>query len=271
MKHKYLYYGRILITFGCILALTACSASKDIDETPFKTHVPVSKPIKIEPTSGVNPASLTTETDQKVNGSVAVGKKRIPKEFNLDMLFYPQSPYEDWGLPYQETCEEASLLLAYYFLSEKTPTIEPYHQDLLALVEWQKDYFGQYFHTSVAETGDMGAKYFGLKNYRVVDNPSIEEIKEFVAQGFPVLVPTSGRALGNPFFSGKGDFYHMLVVRGYDETHFITNDVGTKRGENFIYKYDVLMNAMHDLHPDVFTDNSAIVKGKKRILVIMPN
>jgi len=256
MDKDHSHSAKIIVIIICALSLSACSLIDDIREKFYKTDVPVSGPI-----------------EQRVKSTQAKKNEKmiIPKEFNLDMIFYAQSPYQNWALPYQETCEEASLLLAYYYLTGKTPDRESYHQDLLDLVEWQKGYFGQYLHTSLAETAEMGAEYFGLKNYKLIDDPNVDQIKEYVAQGFPVLLPSSGRDLGNPFFRGTGPFYHMLVIRGYDEEHFITNDVGTKRGENFVYKYDVLLNANHDLHPDVFYNAAAIVKGEKRVLVIMPN
>lgn len=40
----------------------------------------------------------------------------------------------------------------------------------------------------------------------------------------------------------------MMVIRGYDETYFYTNDVGTRRGENFRYTHETIMDAMHDLN-----------------------
>ncbi|MBI4122698.1 MAG: hypothetical protein HY462_01740, partial [Parcubacteria group bacterium] len=35
-------------------------------------------------------------------------------------------------------------------------------------------------------------------------------------------------------------------IRGYTPTQFITNDPGTKRGEEFVYPYNTLINAIHD-------------------------
>lgn len=58
----------------------------------------------------------------------------------------------------------------------------------------------------------------------------------------------------------------MLVIRGYDEKYFYTNDVGTRLGENFPYAYAVIMDALHDLVPEGKGD---IATGKKRILVLM--
>ncbi|MBT6818855.1 MAG: hypothetical protein HOA57_00505 [Candidatus Magasanikbacteria bacterium] len=100
------------------------------------------------------------------------------------------------------------------------------------------------------------------KQIRIVEDPSVEEIKEFVASGNPVLILAYGKDLPNTHFSGDGPEYHALIIRGYDEDEFITNDPGTQFGENFKYKYETLMNAIHDWN------DSNVREGKKVVLVI---
>jgi len=46
------------------------------------------------------------------------------------------------------------------------------------------------------------------------------------------------------------------------EDKFITNDPGTKRGENFAYKYQDLMNAIHDWN------NGDVKNGRPVVLVV---
>jgi hypothetical protein len=70
--------------------------------------------------------------------------------------------------------------------------------------------------------------------------------------------------LKNPYYSGDGPWYHMIVVIGYDGTSFITNDVGTKRGAQYHYTYDTLINAIHDW---TGTDDM-IATGSKNALVL---
>ena len=38
----------------------------------------------------------------------------------------------------------------------------------------------------------------------------------------------------------------MLVIVGYTETEFITHDPGTRRGKNYRYTFDTIMDAIHD-------------------------
>ncbi|MCR4279964.1 MAG: hypothetical protein NUV82_00890, partial [Candidatus Komeilibacteria bacterium] len=39
----------------------------------------------------------------------------LPAEYNLDVPFMSQAPHANWDLPYQEACEEASLIMVDYF------------------------------------------------------------------------------------------------------------------------------------------------------------
>ena len=67
-----------------------------------------------------------------------------------------------------------------------------------------------------------------------------------IAKGNPVIIPAAGRDLDNPYYSGDGPWYHMLLVTGYDKKYFITNDPGTRQGLDYKYKHKKLVNAIHD-------------------------
>ena len=87
-------------------------------------------------------------------------------------------------------------------------------------------------------------------------------MKEELSKGHIIIAPFAGRQLGNPFYSNEGPLYHMMVIKGYDEKHFITNDVGTKRGQIFIYPYKTIMPAMHEWND---TDMNL---GAKKVIVM---
>jgi hypothetical protein len=74
----------------------------------------------------------------------------------------------------------------------------------------------------------------------------VESLKKMLAQGKPVIIPAAGKELQNPYFSGSGPWYHMLVVTGYDRTYFYTNDVGTGHGERYPYPQQMLIDTIHD-------------------------
>ena len=53
-------------------------------------------------------------------------------------------------------------------------------------------------------------------------------------------------ALINPNFTGNGPLYHMLVIKGFVDDKFITNDPGTRNGADFVYTEANLMNSIAD-------------------------
>ena len=71
--------------------------------------------------------------------------------------------------------------------------------------------------------------------------------------------------MGNPYFTAPGPLYHNLVLTGFTKDGLIiTNDPGTRRGENYTYKLDVLYAAIHD-----FTgDKENIENGKKAMIIV---
>ncbi len=193
-----------------------------------------------------------------------------PVSFNLAVPFTPQAPYGDWGAPYKESCEEASLYMVHaYYQGIGGGSIPPEtaKEDLLKLVDFENELFGYYEDTTAEQTGMIAEMFYGYETVETVENPTVEQIKRFVASGLPVIIPVAGREIGNPFFTAPGPIYHMLVIRGYTQDgRFITNDPGTKHGEAYLYDFDTLMSAMHD-----WNGGADIKEGKKVILVIHPN
>lgn len=237
------------------LLLTGCSLERD-DENDYKSDVPMTDPIP--------------ETDADAPDSAPSTPTALPAEINLDMTFYSQAPTGNWEMPYQEACEEASLLLAYHYVTGQDVSVSEFETALLDIVDWEVETFGQYVHTDVEQTAQILEEHLGYTHYEIVDDPTVDQLKGYLAKGYPVVFPAAGRYLGNPYFTGEGPVYHMLVLKGYDSTHFITNDVGTRRGENFIYTYDTMMFALHEWADAADTDPEGILEGDARVLVLFP-
>ena len=189
----------------------------------------------------------------------------LPAQLNLAVPFTSQAPYANWDALHEDTCEEASFYMVQEFYAG-TPAgkIDPAVADpeLQRLVHAEEE-LGLTPSISVAE-----AKDFLWKDSQtvavIVDNPTVEDIKRLIAFGKPVVLPAAGRELGNPNFTGDGPLYHMLVIRGYTDTTFITNDPGTRLGENYEYDIDVIMEAMGDWINNDPTD------GPKRVMYLEP-
>lgn len=197
-----------------------------------------------------------------------------PSSVNLDVPFFSQAPRGDWGMPYQEACEEASLLLALAYATGVDPTPEAFEKDLLSMVEWEVSYFGQYEHTSIDQTAEMARAFLGMNgeegapSVEVVINPSAGDLRAILARGEVIVAPFAGRFLGNPYFTGLGPVYHMLVIRGYKGDTFLTNDVGTRHGKSYKYNETVLMEALHDWHDAAAISPEGILQGAKKVLVV---
>jgi len=191
----------------------------------------------------------------------------LPLTFNLAVPFTSQAPHSNWDLPYQEACEEASVYMVHEYY-EDTPegaiNADVADAELLRIVEFEESLFGFFKDTTADQTAIFTSQLYGYSRVDVIENPTVQDIKAHIAAGRPVIVPAAGQQLGNPYFTQPGPLYHMLVVRGYTQTGFITNDPGTRHGEGYVYRFDVLMRAMHDWN------GGDVQNGKKVILVIYP-
>lgn len=155
-----------------------------------------------------------------------------------------------------------SLIMVHHFLKGTSLTREQAEQEIQDLVQWETEH-GYPMDVTVAELKEIALQYYGHES-RIVENPTIDDLKRLLADGQPVIVPAAGRMLGNPYFSGDGPWYHMLVLTGYGWLHFITNDPGTRRGEEYEYRFSTLMNAIHD-----WTGiKEEIQKGRSAVLVL---
>ncbi len=188
----------------------------------------------------------------------------VPAQINLDVPFTSQAPHMNWEDPYGEFCEEASALMAAYYLQDKTiPNPDFADRELLKIMDFEIDRFGYHLDTTAAETAITLKEYFGISAVQLLNNPTVTQIKEALAKGKVVIVPAAGRMLPNPNFTAPGPLYHMLVIKGYTaDGKFITNDPGTRKGADFIYEFDDLMNAIHDWN------GGDVLSGQRVVIVV---
>jgi len=142
--------------------------------------------------------------------------------------------------------------------NETIPTHEAEKQ-IQEMVAWEIDTIGSHKDLTAQETVDyLVKKYLGRSDAKVYDF-SIDDIKKQLSAGKPAIVPAAGRLLGNPNYKQPGPIYHMLVIKGYDDKHFITNDSGTRKGRSYEYTFERVQYAAHDWNGS--PDN--ITSGKK--------
>jgi hypothetical protein len=194
----------------------------------------------------------------------------LPENVNLEIPFTSQAPFGDWSYPFNYTCEEAAVLMAHYYIEGKT-SIDPAQarEELLDLVEYEKKNYGFHEDTNTAQTAQLIKDYYG-HSVKVEYDISLEDIKKELAKGNPVIVPTAGRLLDNPYFKPPGPLYHMLLIKGYSTTStttdFIVHDPGTKRGADFVYSYQTLEKSIHDLEGK---DLENIASGRSAMISIL--
>lgn len=227
------------------------------------------------PTLVVDQASLTTEVIlPKSDSSQAISqsepptkaKQEIPRALNYQVPFTSQAPKTNWDTRHEEYCEEASaLMVGRYFNGREINGPDDAETGLFELEQWQLQHFGFFESTTAEQTARMIADVYNL-NATVEGNVMDQSIKQVLSDGGLVILPTAGQKLGNPYFKQPGPVYHMLVVKGFtNNNRFITNDPGTRRGADYIYKSSTLLGAIGDYN------NNDPVHGDKVMIVVMSN
>jgi hypothetical protein len=190
---------------------------------------------KIQPIDNI---SATTETEIVI------------RDVLLDVPFTAQAPFGEWNNPiFQDGCEEAAVLMAIRWAKGGGLTKEEAKSEIIKLADYQKDKYGEYRDTSSEDTVIRIIRgYFGYSQAEVKRSIAVDNIIKELMNGNLVITPMNGQKLGNPHYTSPGPERHMLVIRGYDSKtkEFITNDPGTRLGEKYRYKEEVLYNAIRD-------------------------
>jgi hypothetical protein len=210
-----------------------------------------------KPTETIDPTEVPAI---KKPDSTAI--KALPPELNIYAPFYSQAPFSNWDFPWQEACEEASILLAANVYGKHNWTRTEFNDEILKMVEWQKKEFGTYLDTTAAQNAKIFNDYLGIKTV-MHENPSLEDVKTILNKWHFVIIFLAGKELNNPNFTNGGPVYHVILVKGYKGTNIITHDVGTKNGADYIYSWATLQSAMHDFAVPIDS-------GAKRILEVLP-
>lgn len=219
-----LIVSSILILAVFSLLKTKTLSNHQVVNTPYPTHVVLSTPILPSPLPQL------------------IYIKNVP--------FSSQAPYGDWkDARQQDGCEEAASMLAIAWANNQTLTKDQALETLLAIADFEKNTYGQFTDTSTSDTQDRIIRnYFHYSNSQVISINFVADIITQLSQNKLVIIPTNGQLLNNPNFTGNGPERHNLVIRGYDSTtkEFITNDPGTRKGENYRYPENVIFNAIRD-------------------------
>lgn len=180
-----------------------------------------------------------TEENQNVEISQKIEQK-VP--------FIVQAPFGNWKNPlFQNGCEEAAMIMAFEW-TKGTLTIsaEDAQDKIKKISDFEDKKFGYNTDTDIYDMQKIFQEYFNWQSVKTQENITIADIKNEIQKGNVILVPSFGRALGNPNYTSPGPVTHMLVIIGYDPQtkKFITNDSGTRRGKSYQYSEKILFEAI---------------------------
>ncbi len=193
--------------------------------------------------------------------------KPIPVKKKIEVAFTSQAPFAVWDETHEEACEEASLLMVNHWLKKDKRKLIPAKEaesEIQQLKTFEITHYGDFRDSNMKQLIHLAREFYGLTNLKVVYDFSLETLKKELAKGRPIIAPTAGRELKNPYFTPPGPLYHNLVLIGYNQNEIIVNDPGTRRGKNYHYKAKILFDAIHD-----FPDKKEHIKqGRKAMIII---
>ena len=229
---------------------------------------------KITPQKIENKINQTIDKVEEVKETIIPEPTKIlesglPNKYLIKTAFVPQAPEKNWDQPWQDACEEASLLTVDFYYKNKSTTPQFTKENILNMISFEET--RNYTHDmNISQMAIVGEEYLGYKS-QIIDNPTIDQIKKYISQNIPVIITANGKTLyqENKYFNSGGPYYHSAVILGYDDDkkQFTVHDVGTQFGAYFHYSYSLLMESIHDF--PLSGQKEDINSGEKRVLILL--
>jgi hypothetical protein len=175
-------------------------------------------------------------------------KVLIPNKKNLSVPFTSQAPAGNWAEPWQNACEETAIVMVNNYYMKSVLNKENAIGEISTILTVKEQHFGVSKNETMETMLGMIQSAKLSWRARIVVDPSLDALKNELAEGRPIIIPVDARLLTNPYYDVVTPDYHVIVLSGYDNgtKQFITQDPGTDKGHDFLYSYDELMNANHD-------------------------
>jgi hypothetical protein len=170
---------------------------------------------------------------------------------SLVVPYIKEVPAGTSGGSWKNACEEASMaMLEQFYTGKKVMNIDAGKAFMTKLFDKENILYGSNVNSNTDQVKYLIDNYSDY-NAKIINNPTVAQIKSEIDAGRPVITPHYGFALGNkdiPFLR-IGTSYHMETIIGYDDAaqQFIVNDSGDPiDGQGHRYNYSVFMNSIHD-------------------------
>ncbi|MCC7523140.1 C39 family peptidase [Candidatus Uhrbacteria bacterium] len=178
--------------------------------------------------------------------AMAMAATAATSMIELPVPYVPQAIDGRWVAPWDEACEEASLLMVegYY---EKNIVVDEQiaKKRMQSMIDWEMVVFNKFDDTDADETRRLIDEHAAFEAH-IIRNPSLDSIKDELSAGRPVIAMVDMFDLYAE--RDLGDSYHVLVISGFDvaKKEFIVRDPArdTRR-----FSYTRLMAALHDYDP----------------------
>lgn len=187
---------------------------------------------------------------------------RFPSSVLLPVPFTVQAPENDWSQPWQDFCEEASIVMAEGYRDKIKEIPLPFAKTrMLEVKDYELDAFGYHLDTGVQDIATTLREFSKLK--AMVLPATILTIKEELLRGNIIILPIAGAELKNKYFRSP-PLYHTVVIVGYDDMRnvFIAHDPGTKNGAYYEYDQAALIDAVRD-----FSQSEGLIDKKVMVVV----
>lgn len=269
MKRLYILLSIFVLIVALFVAQRLTLSVQEAGPSPSPTVFSSTQPTVAHVEPSLLPAPIPSPTPTltaKASSAPSPTSSTIAAAVSLKVPFTIQAPDGQWIEPWKEGCEEAALLMAdAYNKGNRDATLPVAETKTLIqkMVDWQVERFGSHRDIGIDEMAIVAKEYMGYSQVRVKHGATLEDIRNELRNGKPVIIPAAGRLLGNPYFTSPGPIYHVLLLKGFDGETFIANENGTRHGNGYVYTNAILEKAIHDYRP-----GADIVNGDLAYLVL---
>lgn len=216
-----------------------------------------------------------------------IASATLAERVQLSVPYIIEIPDGTWTGPWKNACEEASMSMIDQYYQGVTKVRRQDSKKLMwPLFVYQDKVWGSNSDSNASRTAQIIEANLDYDT-TIKRNPTLEEIKDELRAGRPVMSFHYAKYLSNPDhrFRVNGSYFHVMVISGFDEAKkkFIVEDGGAENGLDYLYSYDTIMNTLGDFNHTtkkvdglptvIFTAQNLLARaeGSKRIFLVKDN